>query len=98
MTHAQMMAKKALIADAPELARAGGRPRRGPKSRMTDSALNALPLFERVSAAPEAVTDGAGQPFGDLVQDFSQFGQPSVEVREGPIRYLIAPAQRADGL
>jgi hypothetical protein len=56
---------------------------------MADSALHALPLFERVSAVPKSITDGATPPFDALVKDFSQFGQPSVQVWEGPIRYLI---------
>jgi DNA modification methylase len=49
---------------------------------MTDSALEVLPPLERVSAVPAS-------PFDVLVQDFSRFGQPSVQVWEGPIRYLI---------
>jgi len=54
---------------------------------MTYSA-NALPLFDGpVQDVPEAV-DGA-MPFADLVKNFSEFGQPSIEVWEGPIRYLI---------
>ncbi len=72
-----------------QLTRAGGRCGRRLKLSMTDSALSALPLFERVSAVQESVSDRAGQPFVDQVLGFSQFGQPSVEVREGPIRYLI---------
>ncbi len=56
---------------------------------MPDSALDALPLFERISAAPESVTDGASPSFGDLVRDFSQFGCPSVQFWDGPVRYLI---------
>jgi hypothetical protein len=56
---------------------------------MIDSAVDALPLFARVSAAPEAATDGPRPIFGDLVRDFCQFGVPSVEVWEGPVRYLI---------
>ena len=56
---------------------------------MTDSALDALPLFQRVTVVPDSVTDRAGVSFDDLVLDFSQFGQPSAEVWEGSIRYLI---------
>jgi len=56
---------------------------------MSDSALDALPLFARISAVPESATDGAGPNFADLVQDFRQFGRPSVQVWEGPVRYLI---------
>jgi hypothetical protein len=58
-------------------------------STMTDSSLDSLPLFERVFTAPASADEGDTRPFGDLVQDFSQFGQPSVQVWEGPIRYLI---------
>ena len=43
---------------------------------------------EPVPDVPEFAPDGA-TPFADLVKNFSEFGQPSVEVREGPIRYLI---------
>jgi hypothetical protein len=54
---------------------------------MTHSA-NGLPLFDGpVSDLPE-VGDGA-VPFADLVKNFSEFGQPSIEVWEGSIRYLI---------
>jgi hypothetical protein len=56
---------------------------------MTDSALVDLPLFGRVFADPQLLTDGAGRPFDDLVQHFCQFGQASVQVWEGDIRYLI---------
>jgi hypothetical protein len=56
---------------------------------VTDSALDALPLFERPAAAPKFKRGGMGLPFADLVQDFRQFGTPSVELREGSIRYLI---------
>jgi hypothetical protein len=56
---------------------------------MTDSCFDALPLFERGTAVPESVTDGATPPFDDLVRKFDQFGQPSVQAWEGPIRYLI---------
>ncbi len=55
---------------------------------MTYSA-NALPLFdEPVPDVPEFVADGA-MPFAEFVKNFSEFGQPSVEAWEGPIRYLI---------
>jgi DNA methylase len=42
--------------------------------------------------AREPATNGASigsTPFGDLVQEFNQFGQPSVQVWERPIRYQI---------
>ncbi len=55
---------------------------------MTYSA-NTLPLIdEPVPGVPESVADGAG-PFADLVKNFREFGQPSAEAWEGPIRYLI---------
>jgi hypothetical protein len=56
---------------------------------MIDSAVDALPLFARVSAARQTAADSAGRCFDDLVREFDQFGQPSVEVSDGPIRYLI---------
>ena len=56
---------------------------------MTYSARNTLPLFEPVPADPESAGDGAVPPFVDLVQNFREFGQPSVQMLEGPIRYLI---------
>lgn len=56
---------------------------------MADSALGALPLFQRLPPAPGSVTDSFSPAFDDLVQDFSQFGQPSVQAWEGSIRYLI---------
>ncbi len=56
---------------------------------MLDSVLDALPLFARVSAVSESLSVGAGPKFGDLVRDFRQFGKPSAEVWEGPVRYLV---------
>jgi hypothetical protein len=50
---------------------------------MADSALADVPLFARLA------TVGVGRNFVDLVRDFRRFGQPSVELREGPIRYLV---------
>lgn len=49
---------------------------------------NTLPLFDPVADVPETGSDRA-VPFVDLVRNFSEFGQPSIEVWEGPIRYLI---------
>ncbi len=54
---------------------------------MSDSA-NALPLFDEPVPDVESAADG-GMPFADLVENFSEFGQPSIEAWEGPIRYLI---------
>jgi hypothetical protein len=56
---------------------------------VADSDLAALPLFERISAGADFVADRGCRSFADLVEDFSQFGQPSVQVREGRIRYFI---------
>jgi hypothetical protein len=56
---------------------------------MPYSARKTLPLFELASTVPESASNGAEPPFVDLVQNFSEFGQPSVQVWEGPIRYLI---------
>jgi hypothetical protein len=56
---------------------------------MADSHADALPLFDRVCAVPESVADSASVSFSDLVGGFRQFGQPTIEVWEGPIRYLI---------
>jgi hypothetical protein len=56
---------------------------------MTESVLDALPRFAQVSVDAESGIDGGGPDFGDLVQEFNQFGQPTAEVWEGPIRYLI---------
>ncbi len=65
---------------------------------MTDSALDAFPLFGRVSTAPETVSDDGKPSFDEVVQNFDQFGQPSIQVWEGSIRYLInefwTPGQR----
>ena len=40
-------------------------------------------------AASESETRGDGQPFVRLIEEFRLFGHPSVQVWEGPIRYLI---------
>lgn len=58
-------------------------------SGMIDSALETLPLFERVSAVPKSAGDGTVQPFVDRVKNFAEFGQTTVELWKGPIRYLI---------
>jgi len=56
---------------------------------MTDLFGDSLPLFAQVPVEPGCVSDGEGVPIEDLVRDFCRFGQPSAEVREGPISYLI---------
>jgi hypothetical protein len=56
---------------------------------MADSSNGSLPLFaELQSAAAPADGPGAGS-FTDLVRRFSQYGQPSAEVEEGGVTYLI---------
>jgi hypothetical protein len=47
-----------------------------------------LPLFDEPASVPERVGDGAAW-FVDLIKDFSDFGQPSVEACEGGVRYLV---------
>jgi len=56
---------------------------------MVDSAAYALPLFEQFSAVPASVGDRAPQSFVVLIRNFAEFGQPTVEMRAGPIPYLI---------
>jgi len=56
---------------------------------MIDSAPDALVLLERRSASPASARKGALPPFIDLVRNFEERGQPSREIREGPILYLI---------
>lgn len=56
---------------------------------MNESALSQLLLFEQSSAVPEPAIDGEISSFIDLVRDFSQFGRPSDQVRDGDISYLI---------
>ena len=56
---------------------------------MVRSAPNRLLLFEPDSALPEPISPEAPRPFVDLVQEFSEFGQPSTQVSEGPIPYLV---------
>jgi len=51
---------------------------------MPYSARNTLPLFEPVLDSTAEVL-----PFAELVKTFDEFGEPSVEVWEGPIRYMI---------
>jgi hypothetical protein len=49
---------------------------------------NALPLFDEPVPDVEPVADD-GMSFAELVKNFTEFGQPSIEALEGPIRYLI---------
>ena len=46
-----------------------------------------MPSYQRVAAAPKA--PGCGPGFDASVLAFCEFGAPTLEVREGPIRYLI---------
>jgi hypothetical protein len=54
---------------------------------MHESALDHLPSYQRVPAAPKATQ--CGLDFAASVQAFREFGAPTLDVREGPIRYLI---------
>src|SRR5579872_6011782 len=54
---------------------------------MHDSAPGLMPSYQRVAAAPKAT--GCGLGFDASVLAFCEFGAPTLEVREGPIRYLI---------
>lgn len=46
-----------------------------------------MPSYQRVAAAPKAT--GCGPGFDASVLAFCEFGAPTLEVRDGPIRYLI---------
>lgn len=59
------------------------------ESTMPYSVRKTLPLFDPVSSAPDPVRNSTVTSFVDLVQGFREFGQPSVQAWEGPIRYLI---------
>lgn len=52
-------------------------------------AATRLPLFDEDSASAEPGGPEAIRPFVDLVQEFCEFGQPSTQLREGEIPYLI---------
>jgi hypothetical protein len=56
---------------------------------MIDSALDARLPRAHVASAAASLGDCAGRDFTDLVKTFSQFGQPSAELWQGPVRYLI---------
>ncbi len=56
---------------------------------MTRVAATSLPLFEQELASPEPGSHDGIRPFVDLVQEFCEFGQPSTQLREGEIPYLI---------
>ncbi len=59
------------------------------ESSMNDSSLTVLPLFERASGRTEPVSNRGAATFLDLVHAFSDFGQATAQIWEGPIRYLI---------
>jgi len=56
---------------------------------MADSAPDALPLFAQACFVPKPEPRGTVRSFAELVLGFCQFGAPSVESWEGPVRYLI---------
>lgn len=56
---------------------------------MKRAAATRLPLFEGDSVSPEPGRRETTRPFTNLVQEFCEFGQPSTELHEGEIRYLI---------
>jgi DNA methylase len=56
---------------------------------MAKLAINSLPLFAERHTTPVSSSSDSLQPFDDLIREFNQFGQPSVEIYEEPIRYLI---------
>jgi len=56
---------------------------------MTDSILDAAPWLKRRSASLAAASDGRLPPFIDLVRNFNKHDQPSREIRDGSIPYLI---------
>jgi hypothetical protein len=56
---------------------------------MTDSILDAAPWLKRRSASLAAASDGRLPPFIDLVRNFNEHDQPSREIRDGSIPYLI---------
>src|SRR5580698_11671016 len=58
---------------------------------MIDSAphLSAMSTAPAPALAAARVEDQAAQPFIDQIREFRAFGQPSVELREGAIRYFV---------
>ena len=68
----------------------GGRSGACLESGMMDSALDSLPLFETFQPSRKPPVSAAGKLcFSDIVKDFCQFGQPSAELTEGGIPYLV---------
>lgn len=56
---------------------------------MKRAAATSLPLFEEELVSPEPRPRDASRPFIGLVKEFCEFGQPSTELLEGEIPYLI---------
>ncbi len=56
---------------------------------MPYSTRKPLPLFESASDPLESTIDGTEPVFADLVKNFREFGQPSAQVYENEIPYLI---------
>lgn len=56
---------------------------------MKRAAADRLPLFEEDSLPPEPRSREAIGPFRNLVQEFREFGQPSTELLEGEVPYLV---------
>lgn len=48
-----------------------------------------LPLFDSQPAVSASQDGRSTRPFADLVREFDEFGQPSVETYEGAIPYLV---------
>jgi hypothetical protein len=59
------------------------------RSGMADSLQDGLPLLERDPAVPPSAANRSLSRFVDRVRDFDEFGQPSEEIFEGSIPYLI---------
>jgi hypothetical protein len=56
---------------------------------MTDSTLDLAPLLAPTSTTASEIKSSTGQSFIDVVRDFRDFGQSSVEAQQEPISYLI---------
>jgi DNA modification methylase len=56
---------------------------------MNGSSIDTLPLFESLKSTSKVAIDSVRPSFNDEIKAFDQFGQQSVEVWEGNIRYLV---------
>jgi DNA methylase len=65
------------------------RPKGGLCFAVSDSTLHELRLPAGLSAGPERVRRSPAPSFAEAIANFSDFGQPSQEVREGAILYLV---------